>query len=237
MAEVGAEIRRLREAKGWSGAQLAVYAGMAPSAVSQIETGKRNPNSGSLAKIAKALEVEVRDLFPKVQAPLPLEDGKLMDRPEVQEWLREQGHMDRDEFLSWAEDLEFEISEDGLPEGIERGMRELREMRDQLAAATAKQATQDALFPRRDVPKGEKVKELFRQKRFAWELKWEIRHEYLAREVALVNYSRQLFVEGETSDYFMYGPSGEHARKRHQQMLDEKRRRALVDSYAKAAAV
>jgi len=71
MREVGAEIRRLREDRGWTGAQLAVYAGMAPSAVSQIETGRRSPNTGSLAKIAKALEVEVGDFFPKAEAPLP----------------------------------------------------------------------------------------------------------------------------------------------------------------------
>ena len=50
---------------------MAVYAGMAPSAVSQIETGRRSPNTGSLAKIAKALEVEIVDLFPKEQASLP----------------------------------------------------------------------------------------------------------------------------------------------------------------------
>lgn len=73
MREVGAEIRRLREGQGWTGAQLAVYAGMAPSAVSQIETGKRSPNTGSLAKIARALEVEVGDLFPKAEAQLPLD--------------------------------------------------------------------------------------------------------------------------------------------------------------------
>ncbi len=70
MREVGAEIRRLREGRGWTGAQLAVYSGMAPSAISQIETGRRSPNTSSLAKIARALEVEVVDLFPKVSAPL-----------------------------------------------------------------------------------------------------------------------------------------------------------------------
>ena len=74
MSEVGVEIRRRREARGWTGAQLAVYAGLAPSAVSQIETGKRNPNTGSLAKIAGALGIEVGDLFPKAQSPLPLEE-------------------------------------------------------------------------------------------------------------------------------------------------------------------
>jgi len=71
MTEVGAEIRRLRQAQGWTGAQLAVYAGMAPSAISQIETGRRSPNAGSLDKIAKALKVEVVDLFPKARSSSP----------------------------------------------------------------------------------------------------------------------------------------------------------------------
>jgi transcriptional regulator with XRE-family HTH domain len=79
MKEVGAEIRRLREERGWTGAQLAVYAGMAPSAVSQIETGRRSPNTGSLAKIAKALGVEVVDLFPIGQAPLPLDNAPSLE--------------------------------------------------------------------------------------------------------------------------------------------------------------
>jgi transcriptional regulator with XRE-family HTH domain len=65
MSQVGEEIRRRREERGWTGAELAVRAGMAPSAVSQIETGRRHPNSGSLIKLASALDVEVADLFPK----------------------------------------------------------------------------------------------------------------------------------------------------------------------------
>jgi transcriptional regulator with XRE-family HTH domain len=68
---VGAQIRRLRKAKGWTVAQLAVYADMSPSAVSQIETGRRNPTAASMLKLAEALEVEVRDFFPLEQAPLP----------------------------------------------------------------------------------------------------------------------------------------------------------------------
>jgi transcriptional regulator with XRE-family HTH domain len=73
---VGREIKRLRDAKDWTGAQLAVYAGMSPSAVSQIETGQRSANTASLTKLADALGVRVADLFPKDQAPLPLEDSE-----------------------------------------------------------------------------------------------------------------------------------------------------------------
>ena len=68
---VGQEVKRLREARGWIQAKLAVEAGMAPSAVNQIENGKRRPSANSLEKLAEALEVEVVDLFPKGQAALP----------------------------------------------------------------------------------------------------------------------------------------------------------------------
>ncbi len=71
MAEVGGEIKRRRDELDWSQPQLAVRAGVAVSAVSQIENGRRSPNVGTLEKIAGALGVEVADLFPKVRAPLP----------------------------------------------------------------------------------------------------------------------------------------------------------------------
>jgi transcriptional regulator with XRE-family HTH domain len=71
---IGEEIRRRRQEKGWTGVQLAEKAGMAPSAISQIETGRRSPHSASVIKLAAALECEVADLYPKApQAPLPLE--------------------------------------------------------------------------------------------------------------------------------------------------------------------
>lgn len=73
MSGIGQEVKRRREARGWIQAKLAVEAGMAPSAVNQIENGKRRPSANSLEKLAEALEVEVADLFPKGQTPLPLE--------------------------------------------------------------------------------------------------------------------------------------------------------------------
>lgn len=69
--EIGREIRRLREAKGWSQAKLAAGADMGVSGISQIETGARNPSAVTLSKIAEALGVEVRDLFPLEQPRLP----------------------------------------------------------------------------------------------------------------------------------------------------------------------
>jgi transcriptional regulator with XRE-family HTH domain len=72
---IGEEVRRQREELGLTGAQLATRAGMAPSAVSQIETGKRTPSSTSVIKLAAALGVEVGELYPKDFSPrLPLEE-------------------------------------------------------------------------------------------------------------------------------------------------------------------
>jgi len=72
---IGAEVRRRREDLGLTGAQLAARAGMAPSAVSQIETGKRTPSSASVVKLAEGLGVGVGDLYPKDLSPrLPLEE-------------------------------------------------------------------------------------------------------------------------------------------------------------------
>jgi len=65
------EVRRLRLAREWNQTELAYHAGLAPSVISQIENGKRDPTARTLRKLAKALEVEVGDLFPKEQAPLP----------------------------------------------------------------------------------------------------------------------------------------------------------------------
>jgi transcriptional regulator with XRE-family HTH domain len=68
---VGHEVKRLREERGWSQAKLAVEADMSVSGVSMIENGQRNLTTTTLAKLANAFSVEVADLFPKGQLPLP----------------------------------------------------------------------------------------------------------------------------------------------------------------------
>lgn len=93
MSEVGREVRRRRESREWSQAKLAVEAGMAVSAVSQIETGRRAPSAGSLGKLADAFGVEIGDLFPKAAAPLFVElpkgaaDGEEQRREYPYDWM------------------------------------------------------------------------------------------------------------------------------------------------------
>lgn len=88
MEDVGREVRRLREERGWSQAKLAAAADMAVSGISQIETGVRSPSAATLTKLARALGLEVADLFPKAQAPRPKLPGEVYD-PRASELRRE----------------------------------------------------------------------------------------------------------------------------------------------------
>jgi ribosome-binding protein aMBF1 (putative translation factor) len=65
--ELGATMRRLREAKGWSQTELAVDAGMTQSAVARFEAGGTIPTLSVLLRLARALDA---DLVVKV-APHP----------------------------------------------------------------------------------------------------------------------------------------------------------------------
>lgn len=56
-------IYELRQAKGWSQNHLADFSGIARSYLSHILAGDFSPTLRILARIAEALEVEVKDLF------------------------------------------------------------------------------------------------------------------------------------------------------------------------------
>ena len=59
---LGATIRKLREASGYTQDQLATAVGMMRSNVSRIEAAKHRPTLETLEKIANALKVTVADL-------------------------------------------------------------------------------------------------------------------------------------------------------------------------------
>jgi transcriptional regulator with XRE-family HTH domain len=60
---VGANIRRLRKAKGLTQEQLAHDAGMAMRYVAGVERGEENPSLRFLVRIAEVLEVEPAELL------------------------------------------------------------------------------------------------------------------------------------------------------------------------------
>lgn len=60
---LGANLKRLRTAKGWSQEEYAFEAGIHRTYVSDIERGARNPTIEILVKLAKPLGVEAADLI------------------------------------------------------------------------------------------------------------------------------------------------------------------------------
>lgn len=66
MSELGDTIRAAREAKGWSGRQLANYAEISNSALKLIEDGvTEQPTQPTLARIADKLDLDPKDLYRK----------------------------------------------------------------------------------------------------------------------------------------------------------------------------
>jgi transcriptional regulator with XRE-family HTH domain len=60
---LGANVRRVRSAKGLSQEQLALDAGMKRSYLSDLERGTRNPSVRALERLAHALDVEAGELL------------------------------------------------------------------------------------------------------------------------------------------------------------------------------
>jgi transcriptional regulator with XRE-family HTH domain len=103
------ELKRLRKARGLSQAKLAALANLDPSTVSQIETGARRANTRTLERLAAALGADVADLFPKGQAPLPLDspvDGA-GDPVEAAKMIRALASMAAELASVWNQDVEF----------------------------------------------------------------------------------------------------------------------------------
>ena len=63
-ARFGEQVRRLRLSRGWSQEELAQRAGRHWTYIGGIERGERNITIQVIADLARALGVEIRDLFP-----------------------------------------------------------------------------------------------------------------------------------------------------------------------------
>lgn len=62
LARVGARVRALRRAQGWTLKRLAEAAGLSPRFISQLEAGQGNIAIGRLAGVARALGVDLEEL-------------------------------------------------------------------------------------------------------------------------------------------------------------------------------
>lgn len=63
MSNIGENIKYLREQRGWSKAQLARIIGKSRAAISQYESGETTPRMGVIEDLARALEVNKRDII------------------------------------------------------------------------------------------------------------------------------------------------------------------------------
>lgn len=80
------EVKRIRNERGLSQQRLADQAGVNKVTLIRIEHGTGNPNVETLEKIARALDVEVADFFPKAEPSL-----------------FDTGEQRRDKYLPWLE--------------------------------------------------------------------------------------------------------------------------------------
>lgn len=56
-AALGARVRSIRIAKGWTQEQIATLAGLKPETISRVETGAVTPDLDTLGKLVRALDV------------------------------------------------------------------------------------------------------------------------------------------------------------------------------------
>jgi transcriptional regulator with XRE-family HTH domain len=111
MPDIGERVQNVRRLRMWTQARLAKEAGVSPTTVSGIETGKiGRPHFGTLGKLARALDVAPEVLLSsreagEQQGPVPLSLG----------WARETGD---GEFESGLEGASLE-SLDSLSRGLD----------------------------------------------------------------------------------------------------------------------
>lgn len=87
MKQIAARLKEIREAKGWTQDDLADAAGMNRVTIAKYESGRIEPKSASLSKLAAALEVTTDVLLGT--------DGEEMTQDERELWeLREQVRRD-----------------------------------------------------------------------------------------------------------------------------------------------
>jgi transcriptional regulator with XRE-family HTH domain len=84
---IGERLKEERLRNGWSQKDLARESETNVDTISGIETGQHEPRPSTLRKLAKALSIEVRDLF---EEPVPLgeaprEAGQLAEEPEEEQ--------------------------------------------------------------------------------------------------------------------------------------------------------
>src|ERR687894_1850339 len=140
MADVGERLENIRRLRMWTQARLAREAGVSPTTVSAIETGKiGRPHFGTIGKLARALRVAPEELLDSQEAveqqgPVPLSLGWARDTGEGEfESGLENASLESLDSLSRGLDVEQERLQrlyGEFPEGSEQGRFIKRQIRE-----------------------------------------------------------------------------------------------------------
>jgi transcriptional regulator with XRE-family HTH domain len=140
MSDIGERVENVRRMRMWTQARLAREAGVSPTTVSGIETGKiGRPHFGTLGKLARALRVAPEELLGsresvEEQGPVPLSLGWARDTGEGEfERGLERASLESLDSLSRGLDVEQERLQrlyGEFPEGSEQGRFIKRQIRE-----------------------------------------------------------------------------------------------------------
>src|SRR5215211_4034434 len=140
MPDIGKRVERMRRLRMWTQVRLAREAGLSPTTVSGIETGKiGRPHFGTLGKLALALGVAPKELLgagvpTEQQGPAPLSLGWARDTGEGEfENGLEGASLESLDSLSRGLDVEHERLQKlyvEFPEGSEQGRFIKRQIRE-----------------------------------------------------------------------------------------------------------
>jgi transcriptional regulator with XRE-family HTH domain len=106
---IGLRIKRERIRKGFTQAELANKAGLTPGAISQFETGARDPNSESLQKLALALSVTADLLLGRKN----FDEAELVSDPQVRGLFRKIGDLSEEAKQQLISFADFLVKESG----------------------------------------------------------------------------------------------------------------------------
>jgi transcriptional regulator with XRE-family HTH domain len=233
---IGDRMRAARRSAGLTQEETARRAGLTLKAVGEVERGEvQDPHFSTLASIAGALGMPLAELVGEEVggAAVPLAEapqGRAGHDP-LSERLRELGHMSDEEFRAWVAGLDLDLDERGYSRGIQRAIAELRERRDAIIDSLKNPGVQAELFGRaqpEELTGTARNREIFRPGRAARELRQELQKEYARRKVYLINYSKLLFAEGITNDYYFHDLA-QNARDPHHEELLRFHNRALEE--------
>jgi HTH-type transcriptional regulator, competence development regulator len=80
MSEFGSYIKEVRDSKGLSLNQVALYSDISAAQLSRIENGKRGvPKPSTIKKIAEALKLDYQELM-RIAGHIPSDDEKLLNQ-------------------------------------------------------------------------------------------------------------------------------------------------------------